>query len=178
MSTFMNAVPAAVEGEAIWNAGKPSNLRMARRLRSVSITAPARPRSVGLLRRRACVLFSEWAMSVDEQSTAALVISELLTNAVQHGRDEMTLVVVRTGFALGITVVDHGEAAETAAGGDPDEHGRGLAIVTAVARDVCIDETATGWRTLARMDLDRYCPALEAEPSDARLKTAQREYLG
>ena len=118
------------------------------------------------------MLFAGWAMSIDEQSTAELVISELLTNAVRHGHDEMTLVVARTDSTLEITVVDHGEAAETtAAAGDPDEHGRGLVIVAAVTRDLCIDETATGWRTLARIDLDHCCPAPDAETLDHPTQT-------
>jgi len=172
VSTFLKVVPVAVEIETIRDGAKPSHPRTARRLRSVSITAPAKPRSVSLLRGRACVLFAGWAMSIDEQSTAELVISELLTNAVRHGHDEMTLVVARTDSTLEITVVDHGEAAETtAAAGDPDEHGRGLVIVAAVTRDLCIDETATGWRTLARIDLDHCCPAPDAETLDHPTQT-------
>nr|WSY56242.1 ATP-binding protein [Streptomyces sp. NBC_00886] len=160
MSTFLKVAPAAAEAETVRDGVEPSHPRSVRRLRSVSITASAKPRSVSLLRGRVCVLFAGWAMSTDEQGTAELVISELLTNAVRHGHDEMTLLVARTDSTLDITVVDHGEAAQTtAAVSDPDEHGRGLAIVAAVTRELCIDATATGWRTLARIDLDRRCPA-------------------
>ncbi|MFE3169235.1 ATP-binding protein [Streptomyces sp. NPDC059224] len=153
----MNTAPSDVEG--LGNSRKPSNPVSDWRVHSVSITAPAKPRSVGLLRSHVSVLFTGWVMTTDEQETAALVISELLTNAVRHGREEMTLLVARSGSTLDITVVDHGAMQATAAVSDRDEHGRGLAIVAAVTRELCIEESAMGWRTFARMDLDRSCPA-------------------
>ncbi|KQV13540.1 hypothetical protein ASC99_33595 [Kitasatospora sp. Root107] len=93
-------------------------------------------------------------MSADAQATAKLVISELLTNAVLHGHDVMTLAIACTGPTLEITVTDHGQP-KTAIPppSDPDEHGRGLAIVAAVTHDLQIDETPRGWRTRAHMKL-------------------------
>lgn len=92
-------------------------------------------------------------MSPDTQDTAALVISELLTNAVLHGRDKMTLAIVYTGPALEIVVTDHGKAKAANPPTDPDEHGRGLDIVAAITRDLQVEKTSHGWRTRAHMDL-------------------------
>ncbi|WP_457029714.1 ATP-binding protein [Kitasatospora sp. P5_F3] len=129
-------------------------LALASQVHSVRVTAPAQAGSVGLLRERASALFAAWAMSADAQATAKLVISELLTNAVLHGHDVMTLAIARTGPTLEITVTDHGQPKTATAPTDPDEHGRGLAIVAAVTHDLQIDETPRGWRTQARMKLD------------------------
>src|SRR4051812_36498964 len=104
-------------------------LALASQVHSVRVTAPAQAESVGLLRARASALFGAWAMSADAQTTAKLVISELLTNAVLHGHDVMTLAIARTGPTLEITVTDHGQPKTAIAPTDPDEHGRGLAIV-------------------------------------------------
>ncbi|MEV4333648.1 ATP-binding protein [Streptomyces sp. NPDC049597] len=126
---------------------------------SLSITAPAHAVSVGTLRSRASALFAGWAMSDDEQSTAALVISELLTNAVIHGHDQMTLQVALTTSELEIMVTDHGRPKNSAPPGDPEEHGRGLSLVAALTHDLRIDQMATGWRTRARIDLATAPPA-------------------
>ncbi|MFF9490348.1 ATP-binding protein [Streptomyces sp. NPDC014676] len=119
----------------------------------ITLCAPARPKSVGCLRKRASMIFSGWMLGPQETQAAELVISELLTNAVEHGHGEMTLAVARTGSALEITVADHGPAARSTSFSDPDEHGRGLAIVAALAQDLSIDKTAGGWRALARLTL-------------------------
>ncbi|MGW6796864.1 ATP-binding protein [Streptomyces chartreusis] len=118
------------------------------------MTAPAIAESVVVLRKRASLLFDGWAMSVDEKTAAELVISELLTNAVMHGFDKVTLAVNCTGMVLEVSVVDHGESKSGTPQRDADEHGRGLAIVAALARDLHISELATGWCARACLDLD------------------------
>jgi anti-sigma regulatory factor (Ser/Thr protein kinase) len=118
------------------------------------VTAPTKAESVGLLRKRACVLFTAWAMSADDRAAAELVISELLTNAVLHGREVMTLAVTRAGPVLDISVTDHGQPHAATATRDPDEHGRGLSIVAALTQDLRIDQASQGWRVRVRMHLD------------------------
>ncbi|MDH6581474.1 anti-sigma regulatory factor (Ser/Thr protein kinase) [Streptomyces sp. SAI-133] len=125
----------------------------------VTLQASARPESVGYLRRRASMILAGWMLSTDEAQSAELVISELLTNAVEHGRADMTLAVARTASDLEITVIDHGHAAKSATINDPDEHGRGLAIVAALTHNLSIDRTADGWHTLARIVLGSPMPA-------------------
>ncbi|MGC0327284.1 anti-sigma regulatory factor (Ser/Thr protein kinase) [Streptomyces sp. SAI-170] len=129
-------------------------LYLASSVHSVRVTAPARAECVGLLRKRASALFAAWAMSDDAQAAAELVISELLTNAVLHGRGMMTLAITRTGPTLDISVDDHGQSERITPPCEPGEHGRGLAIVAAVSCGLQIDETPRGWRARARMNLE------------------------
>lgn len=136
----------------------------------VTFTAPAQASSVRTLRSRASLLFAGWAMSPDEQGTAELVISELLTNAVMHGHDEMTLAIALTGSILEITVTDHGEPKSPTPPSDLDEHGRGLAIVAAVSRDLRVDEMDAGWRAQARIELES--EASVAGTTGVRLRAA------
>lgn len=148
--------------------------RLVPKICSVSITAQAEAGSVGLLRRRSSALFAGWAMSADGQSSAALVISELLTNAVMHGLDEMTLTIALMASELEITVTDHGKGPSPknfSTPSDPDEHGRGLAIVAGLTRSLSIDQTVTGWCARARMDVTFAVPAA-ALASNLRLRAA------
>lgn len=128
----------------------------------VTLQASARPDSVGYLRKRASMIFAGWMLSTDEAQSAELVISELLTNAVEHGRADMTLAVARTESDLEIAVIDHGHATKSVTVNDPDEHGRGLAIVAAFTHNLSIDRTADGWHILARIVLRSPMPALAA----------------
>ncbi|WP_020123973.1 ATP-binding protein [Streptomyces canus] len=129
----------------------------------VTFQASARPESVGYLRKRASMIFAGWMLSTDEAQSAELVISELLTNAVEHGRADMTLAVTRAESGLEITVIDHGHATKSATKSatvnDPDEHGRGLAIVAALTHNLSIDRAAEGWHILARIVLRSPMPA-------------------
>ncbi|WP_255115193.1 ATP-binding protein [Streptomyces sudanensis] len=82
---------------------------------------------------------------------AVLVVSELVTNAIRHGRGEVGLkVTVLTGELL-IEVGDRSTApARLRTAGDDDEDGRGLLLVTALARTWGVsDDGTTTWCTLA-----------------------------
>ncbi|GGW74935.1 hypothetical protein GCM10010350_69620 [Streptomyces galilaeus] len=112
-------------------------------------------------------------MGAEDRATAGLVISELLTNAVLHGREVMTLAVTRAGRVLDISVTDHGRPGATTATCDPDEHGRGLSIVAAVAQDLRIEQAPQGWRVRVRMHLDHALPPDRADrPSQVRRRPA------
>ncbi|MFE6337544.1 ATP-binding protein [Streptomyces sp. NPDC057798] len=132
----------------------PRSLAMASQVHRVRVTAPAHAASVGLLRRRASALLAAWALDADARTTAELVISELLTNAVLHGRGMMTLTITRTDPKLHLSVTDHGQPRTATPPAEPDEHGRGLAIVAAVTHDLRIDETPAGWCIRACMNLN------------------------
>ncbi len=129
--------------------------------RRFSITAPAQAGSVRTLRSQASLLFNTWTLSEDEKDSAELVISELLTNSVLHGHREMTLAIGLTGSFLEITVTDHGERKSSFPPSNFDEHGRGLAIVAAVSRDVQTEERDTGWSTKARIELESEVPTAD-----------------
>jgi anti-sigma regulatory factor (Ser/Thr protein kinase) len=67
---------------------------------------------------------------------AQLLVSELVTNAVRHGRPDITLCVSVDPPAIGIAVRDHGESLPASPQGPPpptQPSGRGLLIVDALA---------------------------------------------
>lgn len=68
---------------------------------------------------------------------AVLCVSEVVTNAVQYGRPEITLCLDTTRGGLGVEVTDHGGPFDVEAISPIDEvraGGRGLHIVAALAR--------------------------------------------
>ncbi|KOV92932.1 MULTISPECIES: ATP-binding protein [unclassified Streptomyces] len=94
--------------------------------------------AVSSVRRRAAALLADWNVSCEIVEDALLVVSELATNAVIHARPpaELRLSWGSGRRTLRIEVTDAGPArpGSRALGGfDPDEHGRGEAIVRALA---------------------------------------------
>lgn len=85
------------------------------------------------------------ALGVPEESTQTLllVLSELLTNGVIHdGADQIVVRLEVDEASVAFTVVTADGPVAPAGGGlrtDPDESGRGLPIVAAVADDLVID---------------------------------------
>ena len=73
-----------------------------------------------------------------ELDDALLVASELAANAVRHGRPPIELRLDVDARTVRITVSDHGDAtAPRIVSADPaDGHGRGLAIIAGLAREV------------------------------------------
>lgn len=96
--------------------------------------------AVATVRRRAHALLTEWELSAELLDEALMVISELVTNAILHA---LPPAVLRLGWSqcegrssLRIEVTDGGPVpADQRADEDiePDEHGRGLGIVTALS---------------------------------------------
>jgi two-component sensor histidine kinase len=64
---------------------------------------------------------------------AALLVSELVTNSVEHAAGAVTLRAMWAGEVFRVDVSDHGGGVRVAR--DPDVSGRGLAIVDALATD-------------------------------------------
>ncbi|MGW5442077.1 ATP-binding protein [Streptomyces asiaticus] len=96
--------------------------------------------AVATVRRRAHALLSEWELPADRLDEALMVISELVTNAILHALPPAVLRLSWTecegGAGLRIEVTDGGPIpADQRADEDiePDEHGRGLGIVTALS---------------------------------------------
>ncbi|AVH59344.1 MULTISPECIES: ATP-binding protein [Streptomyces] len=117
----------------------------------------AHPGSVALARRLARSRLSGWAVCEDTCDTAALVISELVTNAIVHTTGEHVVCELHDGDeVVRIAVRDEG-----CAPGGPcpspqrpeEEHGRGLLLVAAVSRAWGVQDTGQGllvWAELER----------------------------
>ncbi|MBC2900563.1 ATP-binding protein [Streptomyces cupreus] len=96
--------------------------------------------AVSALRGRIRTVLTDWNLAADITEDVLLVVSELLTNAIVHALPPATLTLshshMDTGEAVRVEVTDMGPAhlaGPSASPLDPDEHGRGLRIVTALA---------------------------------------------
>lgn len=92
------------------------------------------------VRRRVGTVLADWKVSPEIVGDALLVVSELVTNAIVHAFPPAVLRLAWVRDAglgtLRIEVTDAGparRAGQPPAGIDPDEHGRGEAIVHALA---------------------------------------------
>ncbi|WP_440099940.1 ATP-binding protein [Streptosporangium sp. H16] len=94
---------------------------------------PADPEVVGAARRLAREALVTWGISAVTEDVT-MVVSELVSNAVVHGRAPITLSLHRHGRIVCGEVTDHGAVWPTPLlAGPEEEHGRGLAIVAAYA---------------------------------------------
>ena len=106
--------------------GEPANARDARRL------------VIGALQ--------EWGLTHLEDS-AALLVSEVVTNAVLHARTGLAVEVERRGDAVRVTVSDGSPRQPQRRHHDLDSGtGRGLALRTALARDWGSADGTAPWR--------------------------------
>ncbi|MEV0220720.1 ATP-binding protein [Streptomyces sp. NPDC050704] len=98
---------------------------------------PADGRSVGEARHRVTEQLSTWGIDPDGCDVAALVVSELFTNAVVHTISRViTCKLVATSDQLVIQVTDDGNghsAPSPRRAGLDDEEGRGLMLVKTVS---------------------------------------------
>ncbi|MER8068928.1 ATP-binding protein [Streptomyces sp. NPDC094034] len=97
---------------------------------------PSHPRSVGRARE---VLHTQVGLPGDPGETAALLLSELVTNALRHGSPpgrEIAVTLERADGLLRLEVEDAGDYLPRPRTPDlEDECGRGLALVAALADD-------------------------------------------
>lgn len=117
----------------------------------------AHPGSVAQARRLTRSRLSGWAVCEDTCDTAALVVSELVTNAIVHAAGQRVVCELHdTDDLVRIAVGDEG-----CAPGEPhpspqrpdEEHGRGLLLVAAVSRAWGAQDTGPGllvWAEIAR----------------------------
>jgi two-component sensor histidine kinase len=93
--------------------------------------APARARR---LTRR---LLHDWGLTDEYTCRAEAVVAELVSNALTHARPDIHITwrLVRNTEqpSVRVEVADGGPTAPADTGRDPDEHGRGHLIVTALA---------------------------------------------
>ncbi|SER55951.1 ATP-binding protein [Streptomyces qinglanensis] len=111
-----------------------------------SETLPREPESAAIARRLVRAACAAWGLETMADD-GALVVSELVANAVQHARRESIRVVVeRTAVrTVRVAVADFSRARPVAREvGEGDEGGRGLALVEALAVGWGADERQWG----------------------------------
>ncbi|QKW10262.1 ATP-binding protein [Streptomyces sp. NA04227] len=119
-----------------------------------SETLPSEPESAAAARRLMNTATSRWGLE-ELAEESALVVTELVANAVQHARGEVIRVVVeRTAVrTVRVAVADFSrELPRPRAPKDDAEDGRGLFMVAALAADWGTDERRWGkivWAELA-----------------------------
>lgn len=97
------------------------------------------PEAAGSARRIAREVLDHWDVPEDTEEAALLVVSELVTNAIEHAKAPVVLHLhrERTDRRVWVGVSDGGPASEegswTSSCSD-DEHGRGLTLVKALAQ--------------------------------------------
>ncbi|MBQ0868273.1 ATP-binding protein [Streptomyces sp. RK75] len=118
-----------------------------------SETLPRQPESAATARRLLRTTCAVWGLN-DLAEDGALIVSELVANAVQHARRESIRVVIdRTGAArVRVGVVDFSKVPPVReAPGPEDEDGRGLARVTELAEDWGTDPLPWGKQVWAEL---------------------------
>lgn len=124
--------PAAGEG------GSPAAVASCPLPNEVSRSLEHCPQAVATARRTARRVLEAWHVTGERADAVMLVVSELVTNAVEHAQPPLVLYLHReySGSRLWIGVSDggpalhHGPWTTSCA---PDEHGRGLHIIDALA---------------------------------------------
>jgi anti-sigma regulatory factor (Ser/Thr protein kinase) len=121
---------------------------------------PSVPRMVPVARRSAGKELSAWGVAPDDAADVVLVVSELVTNAVRHGRVRGRLVELRMTCddekAVTVEVSDAGDryppvAQEPSPQGRLEESGRGLTLVAALATEWGVRGRTVGKTVWARV---------------------------
>jgi len=122
--------------------------------RPARTTLPADLTSVRAARRFVAERCAAAGLSADRCDDALLLTSELVTNAVLHGRSEVEVVVASTARRVRIEVADENSRRPQPVPEDPNAlDGRGLALVDAVALRWGVDDRPLGkavWFELER----------------------------
>ncbi|GAB3681174.1 ATP-binding protein [Angustibacter aerolatus] len=103
---------------------------------SATAIVPSVPGSVPATRAFLVGMLRGWSVRPEAVDDAALLATELITNAVTHGEGAVTLAVEVDGDDLRVAVTDHGVGRPSPKEPTVDgEHGRGLWLVQAMSRD-------------------------------------------
>jgi anti-sigma regulatory factor (Ser/Thr protein kinase) len=119
-----------------------------------SRTFPRRDDSPRAARHFVSAALGRWGVSGELLDDAALIVTELGSNALLHARSDFTVTVVLTRATLCLSVEDHSPVLPTRRpAGALEPSGRGLGMVAALSRrwgaDL-VDEGKVVWAELAR----------------------------
>ncbi|MFJ2008667.1 ATP-binding protein [Streptomyces chartreusis] len=121
----------------------------------VQYSLPHLPQAVSTARKIAAEVLGGWRVDDNVSEVVVLVVSELVTNAVEHAQPPVALHLMRDFHCaqLRVEVVDGGPAVHDKwpVSSEADEHGRGLSIVGAVTTahgTVFHAHGATHWASL------------------------------
>jgi two-component sensor histidine kinase len=105
------------------------------------------PRSVPAARRFATDALHD--IPADVRQAVELMVSELVTNGIQHGRTSFELTILRSGSEIRVEVTDRGRGIPEMRSPTPDEPtGRGLRIVDLLAARWGVDATSANGKTV------------------------------
>lgn len=116
---------------AVSSAGAPAGGAMTQALEH-------RPDAAGAARAITRAVLEDWRVDRDATESALLVVSELVTNAVEHASPPLALHLYRerVGDQMWVGVTDGGPAQAEgawASSSTQEEHGRGLAVIEVLA---------------------------------------------
>ncbi|WP_336116324.1 ATP-binding protein [Streptomyces sp. PTD9-10] len=120
---------------------------------------------VPLARRLILDRVRAWGVPLDDETvdTVRLVASELITNAVVHGKGPVTVALYYRPGSLVIDVVDGNPLVpQMSCAHDDDESGRGLALVGLLASRSAWEPSGRGKRVWAEIDPPKAAPAIRA----------------
>jgi anti-sigma regulatory factor (Ser/Thr protein kinase) len=100
----------------------------------VSWDHPPEPDVPATVRRRLAARVDAWGVDADTAEELSLMVTELVTNAIEHGRTRLRLTVALDAGAVEIQVRDHSALRPRLQPTDPlARRGRGLQVVDALA---------------------------------------------
>jgi anti-sigma regulatory factor (Ser/Thr protein kinase) len=115
----------------------------------LSFTVDLPPDTSAAGRARELVADRMASAPAERRATALLLVSELVTNAVQHGAGLVVLTVISTPSVLRVNVFDEGERRPQARMASPDEPwGRGLLLVDRLALAWGVEDGAVLGKTV------------------------------
>ena len=118
------------------------------------LTLPPELRSIRTARQFVGERCRQAGLSPERCDDALLLASELVTNAVLHGRSEVCVEVETLGAVVRVSVFDENSRHPAPVAQDPDAlDGRGLALVEALAERWGVEDRPLGkavWFELAR----------------------------
>lgn len=133
-----------------------------------------REEEVSMARRSVVERVRAWGF-MDEETTETirLIVSELVSNAVVHGEGPVTITVFGRPSGLLIDVRDgNHDAPRTGSFGTENEHGRGLALVDALAARSGWEPLRRGKRVWAEVALPRVRSVGSLTPCEQLLRPA------